>query len=176
MLLPEGSEKGERNTICTASRKILQGSPVDFLLCLFEQGSVTKNWSRVHSPWTSKWSKREKISAQTAIHRTLYMPSTGTGKSIAKIWSPMMLWNSGEEKSHEKNDCQVQWEKAAKYPAYHSPPVQPLRHLALCCPCTVTSRPLQAIPKCAAGPQISPDTGLLSSGWDTCQDEKPKKV
>lgn len=33
-------------------------------------------------------------------------------------------------------------------------------------------RPLPAVPKPAAGTQMLSDTGLLRSGWGTCQDKK----
>ena len=37
------------------------------------------------------------------------------------------------------------------------------------------SRPLQAVLKYTAGPQMLPDTGLLRGGWDTCWNKEPKK-
>ena len=39
----------------------------------------------------------------------------------------------------------------------------------------VISRPLQAVLKYTAGPQMLPDTGLPRGGWDTCWDKEPKK-
>ena len=63
--------------------------------------------------------------------------------------------------------------KAAKFPAYQN---LQSSHLGIYSVGEMhsDSRSLQAVPKHTAGPQMLPDTGLLSSGWDT-QNAKPKE-
>ena len=98
------------------------------------------------------------------------MPYTDAGKSIVKVWSSkwccrkLSQWQISAKLNEKKQKSSLNIT-----PSQSS-------HLGIkSVEKTHISRPLQAVLKNTAGPQMLPDRGLPRGGWDTCWNKEPKK-